>query len=506
MGITVTIFLLYKNSPKKNTFQQQDEKIKFIVQIPTNTPEEDIIYMYNYQTEGIKEHKMEKIDNYKYTISFSQDEIENTNGFYHYRYGRNGWNFIPSEYLEPNTNDYFWTQLGRKISFPEKGHIQEDIVQRWRWFPEGELKNQDISYLITESDFPERINKIEFKSGQVIQDLYIRGFEDFFNSTAKHMKERGYKWAVLAPPWQWLEQNPLPKIGNSLELGISDASPNYPNDEIFLAHIKAFKDEGLKVAISPQDCCISINTKNKNKEWWEEYYSEIERFLVHHAKIAEQGRADAFYYAVSGADTSNQEESWVKELEDKRWPEIFDSIRREFSGEIGQGVWVFNLEGKNDIIPQADYITWGDELDFFYFMADGELSPKENPTDAELKIGAERILDGAKSLHEKYGKPIWVQTSYFSISKSWQGGHFENPGIPGEGEPEEAYSQGLEFSGIDQARTVNAYFEALSERPWIVGYNQFGYWHWEMPRLPDWSVRGKEAEDIWEEWNRIIYS
>ncbi len=62
-----------------------------------------------------------------------------------------------------------------------------------------------------------------------------------------------------------------------------------------------------------------------------------------------------------------------------------------------------------------------------------------------------------------------------------------------------------EFNTEDHARTVNAYFQAIAERPWVIGYFHFGYTHWEYPLAADMSIRGKPAEDIWREWNGVVY-
>ena len=58
-----------------------------------------------------------------------------------------------------------------------------------------------------------------------------------------------------------------------------------------------------------------------------------------------------------------------------------------------------------------------------------------------------------------------------------------------------------EYSGEDQTRLVDAYFEAVNQRPWIVGMFEFGYPFWDLPLLGGSEIRAKPAEDVWRKWN-----
>ena len=429
-------------------------------------------------------------------MTLSKRELTPNFGTVRYRYSRNGYSYITAEYLEPDTNDFFWTEKGRSVSF-EPGNTQEDTVARWRWFPEGDLPTEDISGLGPIGQFPARIDNIRFRSGQGIQDLYIDAFDDFFRSTAEHIKKVGYEWAVFYPAWQWDDNGVLPRVI------YYPVSPNY-SDEKLLEQMEAFRDVGIKLILGPQVCCTPIQHEGRSKEWWEEYFNEVERFLIHHAKLAEEVGADAFFADFADIGVTRSEEDEIMQLEQEAWSRIWTRVRELYSGEIGQMVWNFGVVKFDDITPGADFITWADQLDFFYVQSEGEITPSMNPADSELLAGVERELDAAKQLYDRHGKPVIVQTAYPSSLGSWRGFEFRPLGSGcGESDPENDCFE--IFSEIDQARVVDAHFQAISERPWIIGYFHFGYWHWEMPLLPDWSTRGKAAEDLWKEWNDVIY-
>jgi hypothetical protein len=250
-----------------------------------------------------------------------------------------------------------------------------------------------------------------------------------------------------------------------------------------------------------------INYENKSIDWWRQYFTEIERFLIHYAKIASETGLEALFADITIGNTILENQQRELELfEQQRWAEIWDSIREVYDGEIGQMIWNLGVVKFSSTSPAADFVVWGDKLDFFYIQSEGEITSIENPNDEKLKIGVERELDAVKSFYNLYNKPIIIQTAYHSIKDCWRGFEYTQLGNSGCGESDPEDSCKFSFSGYDQARIINIFFKSIKDKPWIIGYIHFGYWQYEMPLLPDWSIRGKAAEDVWEKWNNIIYN
>ncbi len=482
----------------------------FIVNVPENTPNGDIInILYNIPDPTGKypfitiEKQMEKIDEFTYSVDLDLEEIDVWGeDLFEYIYNRNAWTDSTTEFLplEPEDRDpenqFEYRNAKRRVEFKER-EIIEDTVLRWRWFPEGSVKY--TSNIVPQGEFKPRIDGELFRSGQGIQDLYIKGFEKFYNSTAEHMAEMGYRWVAFYPPWQWIDDNP-PKTGNGLELGLTE-DPNYPSDEALKEQIKAYRSKGLKIFLAPQICCNSIDTEDRSSEWWENYMDEVERFNVHHAKIAEDAGAEMYQLHVPVVDKEKIPNY------NERMREMVSEIRKVYSEEIGIQIWSFlwQVEKPEATIPEAESIPWASDFDIIFYSAEGELSPKDNPKEEELKEGAGHILDLSKEFYDKYDTPIVVTIAPFSIKHAWKGPSFYNKGkIPSESEAEDAW-EFHSYSAEDQARVDNAYLEAAAERPWVIGMMHFGYWQWEMPMLPGWSVREKQAEDVWRKWNDKIY-
>ncbi len=465
--------------------------LTFEVTVPKNTPPEDVIYIYTNDQKG---KRMEKIGPYSHRVALTKEQIGPLarGDTVRYRYTRNEANFWTAEYLEPDTNDHFWTQLGRTTRFVP-GTVKRDVVSRWRWFPSESVPIVRTTKLTPTGTFRPRIGGQAWRSGQILEDLFVEGFRDHFATTAAHLKKLGYRWVEIDPPWQWTEKNGWPRVANL----VAD-NPNYPDDETLLTEIRAFKAAGLNVMLGPQLCCTGLSTQNRSGAWWDAYFAETTKFLGQMARLAERADADAIHYAVSN--------DYNKSDADQRWRAVFRAVQKNFSGDVGEMLWNFGST-PGEIIPDADYITWGDELDYFYIAIDTPLARGDSPTDAELKEGAERMLDGVKQLYDRYQKPVFVRTAYNNVRQSWQGNaYYDISSIPWVSDPEQKLAKSkYAFGPHDQARVIQAYFRAIAERPWVVGYAQFGYTHWEYPLAADLSVRGKPAEDLWRKWNEFIY-
>ncbi len=467
--------------------QKPGEAMTFSVTIPANTLPGDTVQLY-----AQKGYEMARTGNRTFSVTLPRAELSpNEDGTIRYRYTRNGYDFHTAEFLEPDTNDYFWTQRGRSTTF-RAGAVQNDTIARWRWFPPDGTPIVRTTALEPAGTFLPRERGL-FRSGQIIEDLYVPAFHPFLNSTAAHLAAAGYTWVELDPPLQWAEADGLPKVVNRI-----NDSPNYPDDQALIDEITAYKQHGLKVMLGPQLCCTELSTQNRSKEWWDAYFRETTAFLTHMAEVGESAHADAIHYAV-GHDYGEPDYA-------ERWSSVFREVRKHFSGEVGEMLWNFGSE-PGAIIPDADYITWGAELDYFYIAIDTPISLEDAPTDADLEAGAARMLDGAEQLHKRYGKPIFVRTTYFSVKQTWKGNSFYSIGsVPWISSEERELAEGPYALGTeDLARVVNAYFRAIAARPWVIGYAQFGYSHWENPLVPALSVRGKPAEDLWSKWNAKIY-
>jgi hypothetical protein len=493
------------------------ETMAFEVKVPSNTPEEDLIFLrYWHPTPpvGVSEVtnaiQMERVAPFTYRVEVKLEDFKGRDAGYtgiEYRYVRaDWWDMSTAEVLTAEEADFWvhdvsnWGDRYRQVAF-DPGKIQKDVIKRWRWFPRDGIPVENTSDIVAEGTFLQRVNGIEFRSGQGIQDLYLPSYDNYFDSLAQRLKEKNYTWAAVYPPWDWIREDPLPLVGNPIDYGRED--PSYPDEKLIL-QIRALKKAGLKILLAPQICCTSIGTQNRSEEWKAVYLDEVEKFLVHFALIAQQTGSDAFLFEpyIIPSDRSEEE----------RIDKMLRSVKEVYSGEVGTKVSPFILDFTDEptykvagIIPGIADLSWGNSVDFILYPSEGRISSLDNPTKEQLVEGVGILLDVVKPVYDAFGKPVIVQTSEPSIKGSWKYKPFLLGGfIPGEGEEETGWEL-HEYSGEDQARIVDAYFEAIRQRPWIIGLIQFGYEHWDLPLLGNWSVRAKPAEDVWVKWNNLIY-
>lgn len=490
------------DSPRETDGAEVDG-LRFEVTVPDNTQPADRIFVILFRPNGVIPHEMERVDESVFRRSFELSYLEqgedNGEAVVHYRYDRNGQGVNTMEYLVDDRGDEIFPtadRLGRTAPF-RAGVVQRDTVSQWRWMPPDGTPVPIESEISPTSPWSPRVSGESFRLGQYMQDLYSPWYDAHFQSSARRLTDRGHNWVALSPPWQWVDDDP-PQLGNALALGIP-GHPNYPDDEKLIEHIRAFDSAGLEVHLEPQICCIGIDRSNRSASWWQTYADEVEAFLVHHAQVAERAGATSFGFEPFGLHNSNHPES------EKRIDEMLAAVSTSFSGELTTKVMIFIVDGENrGIIPEAEAFSWGDGIDYFILATDAKVVESSDPTDAELKEGAGAVLDQAKVLYEQYDKPMMVDLRYKVVAESWRGSPFYHTGeIPGAGDPMDAYVDHA-YSGEDQARTVNGYMAAIADRPWVVGYFHFGYWHWDMPLLPDWSVSGKPAEDVLRKWGERI--
>lgn len=476
--------------------------ITFVVTVPKNTPSGDAIYMENHQSNGIRAYRMKKAGSWTYRISFSPNELSRgTDGRYHYRYVRNRAGFHGAEHIAPDDFAYREKHLGRSIPFSQvlAGGVQRDTIRRLRWFPHGNQPIKRRTALEPSGPILPRVNNTPFRSGQGIIDYWTPEFDPFVKPTARHLKSLGYGWAAIFPPWQWIKQDPLPVAGNERELGLGE-SPNYPNDAKLLGHLRAFRRAGLKVHLAPQLCCTTISTKDRSQAWWWQYFSEVERFILHHARLAQKARVDSFM-----VDLFDAQQSGLPDLQ-SRIDGLVRKVREVYKGELGTIMWIGGETPETaSIYPSVNELTMVKDIDFYMAITTASISTSEAPTDEELKVGTGKVLDVVKELYETTGKPTIILLQSYGVQKAWKGdAYIRQKPIPGAGD-NAARKKFHRFSSADQARTVHAYFEALRDRPWITGLWHFGYEFWEYPLLPDWSIRGEPAEDVFRKWNRVAY-
>ncbi len=462
----------------------------FRVTVPENTPPEDRVVLW---LEGNTPIEMTREGPRTFTANVPDSTRQQPDGtpLVVYRYTRDGFDFPGAEYLEPDTNDYFWTSYGRSTTYVPGG-VQEDQVERWRWFPaDGTAIVTDDPSLTTEA-VTARTQGEPLHFGAYMADLFEPAFQVMFAPTAQRLQSLGFDSALLSPPWQVAQTDPLPVIENQI-----DDHPNYPDDMLAL-QIDTLVAQGISVIVQPQVHPKLADSQGRDSAWWDAWFEQVTAMHLHHAEIAEAHGALLYSFYPEGMHTGG-----VIPDADQRWRTFIAAIRSVFSGQVGVNVWEFSgQDGTSYLIPDISEITFLDAVDFISFQTAGQLADSPSPSDDELLADVGEQTAVVLAAAREQGIPVWLEPAYAAVQQSWRGTTFYSVNLQNavyDGEDEWQMGR-YALSGTDQARVMHAYARFAAQTPEVAGLLPFGYWPLSFPLAPDFSVRDKPAEGVLSRW------
>ncbi len=226
--------------------------------------------------------------------------------------------------------------------------------------------------------------------------------------------------------------------------------PGAENDEsvIFLAHTAC--DLNMYAMLKPHIYLGRSgwpgDIKMSDPDDWKLFFKDYYDWISHYAMIAEMYRIPILCIGNElAAATVGHEKEWI---------DMVKKIRSFYDGKITYGP---NWSG------EFEKLTFWKYFDFIGLSEYYPLSEKENPTDSDLKNGAEDIMKRIGAVSEKYNKKII----------------FTEVGFRDSGRPWKTASEGSGRDSVNyrnQARCYEALFEAAHNKSWLAGM----YW-WKWP-------------------------
>jgi hypothetical protein len=248
------------------------------------------------------------------------------------------------------------------------------------------------------------------------------------------------------------------------------------NDESIIHAVMTARRLGFAVMIKPHIWVRGgwpgdVNMATERD--WDLFFGYYWNWIRHYAVLARMYDVEILCLGVelSGATIGHE----------SRWQEIARGVRWIYGGPITYAAnWGEELEGVS---------FWG-AFDFigvnFYYP----LSQRTNPTDADLRVGADRALDRVDGVSLAFGKPvILTEVGFTSTPAPWVEPYERDRGAPAD--------------ELSQARCYQAICDALSERSTCAGV----YW-WKWPSdlshggagHTGYTPNGKTAEEVFENW------
>ncbi|MEL6730334.1 MAG: hypothetical protein AAFP83_04285 [Bacteroidota bacterium] len=184
----------------------------------------------------------------------------------------------------------------------------------------------------------------------------------------------------------------------------------------------------------------------QNEADWNQFFIYYRRWIMHYALLAAIHDFDHFCIGVEFTNAT------LKHPE--QWRKMANDVRHIYAGYV---TYAANWG------EEAEKIAFADALDYVGVNCYYPLSDKDNPTDAELDAGVQRIMEKMTELAARIEKPlVFTEVGFRSVKACWKNPHEEPNGAPASEE--------------DQARCYQAMFKGLEGQSWFKGM----YW-WKWP-------------------------
>jgi hypothetical protein len=452
----------------------------FRVMVPESTPDLDAIVLH---VEG-ETFLMNRVGSAHYEIEIDTTGYE-TGRPLRYGYSRGG-------FLAPGGEGGEYKILGNvgnRTFVPGKQIDANDTVTEWKWFPTQPIEDPIITSLATSSQVSERE---EFWAGPLLVDFWNPNFTLQYDSTIAHLKDVGYEWVALAPPWDYQSVDPPVISGENVKV------PAWPDEEL-RKEIRAFKSAGFKVYLQPQVCCTSFNVSGRSDGWWDAWYIEYENFVRFHAQMAREEGVDAF--SVSGMPDSLPGARYAPSFAEERWDRIFETAK-ESGAPVGFGYHVLPPGDSPQLLWPQEATAFYDNVDFIALGMWNPVSDEQFPTQDEIDAGYDLVFREIDYNHNVSMKPIVLsQIAYFSeIGASQEKGPEEFPTW------EDPAIHVDRYDAKTQAMIYESLMRHVAERAYIKGGFAFGYYYLDAPLNIDSDIRAKPAEKIFADWIKRISS
>ena len=212
----------------------------------------------------------------------------------------------------------------------------------------------------------------------------------------------------------------------------------------------------------------------QSDEDWEMFFEYYENWISHYAVLAELFEIDIFCIGTELTQATLKHE--------ERWVDLANRIRSIYSGQL---VYASNWG------QEYENLKFWDAFDYIGLNSYYPLSDKENPTETELREGAQKVVERIHSVQKRFNKPLLLtEIGFPSTEKPWMSPWEENRQHPPNTE--------------HQALCYQIMIETLASEKWLAGI----YW-WKWPSFLErggenhrdrFTPNGKPAEHVVSKW------
>ncbi len=235
-------------------------------------------------------------------------------------------------------------------------------------------------------------------------------------------------------------------------------------DDAVIAAIAQTHRKGWRVLLKPQiwlrdgwPGSIDFDTA----EDWDAFHEYYHTWMMHYARLAAAHEVEALCIGTELTQATLRHPEF--------WRKLITDVRAVYPGIVTYAAnWGEEFEG----------ITFWSELDALGLNGYYPLSPKPDPTDAELLEGAQAWMRMADASAATADKPLWLtEIGYRSVTQAWQNPH--------------AGVDGRASDTLAQARCYAALFQAAAESEHLEGI-----FIWKWPSYLGYGI-GDNVHPVW---------
>jgi hypothetical protein len=473
----------------------QNSPITFEVQVPSNTPTNEVVSIqYNLGYGWLEAVPMWPLESpmeeklWRYTLYGPL----NVTDIFHYRYCRAGMCGNADDVSTIGSNP-----IGRTVSTSLYPQTILDQVISWNWLPE-EISPATIP------NVPVRSRGQTFIAGIAFQDNFHPSWAPRMFDAINDVKNTNANWLILHPTWTYTRNSPP----------VLDIVP--PQDMLYsdiVNTITLARSQELKLALFPnpnfdQEYGDWWMKSPRDFPWWVVWFEQYEKFILHNAEIANRYGVEALILggtwiqpALPNGLLKNGVPSKVPEDAQMRWSALLDGVRQRFEGAV---FWASPFPGEIDKLP-----AFINDFDGIYLLWSAPLASSPDAGFDKLRAAAGTLIDNTVlPLIQTTNKPIIIAAEYPSADGGITGCLSVRDESCVQLSTLNPYNlDALEITQdlSEQVDAYNALLAVINERDWIAGFVSEGYY----PPLPlldkSSSIHGKPASGtLWYWYPRML--
>jgi len=458
--------------------------ILFEVNVPADTPVEDMIYIQFNPFSWTEPIPMWKNGNNRWAYKLYGPL--NIVGTFTYRYCRNAQCGSADDASTAGENAH-----GNNVRSTIAAQNIKDTVRQWAW-PQGEQSS------LVQTDIPARGST--FVAGVEFQQYYNPSLPVFTPLALQNIHALGGNWAMLDPSWTYANNNPIvfaQQIGKD------------PFRKDITESVAYARSLNLNVALFPQpkfavDANQFWTSAPRDSAWWDSWFNHYRAFAVNFADMATSADAQAIIIggdwiapALPNGTLADGTPSGVPADAEARWQAVLAEIRQHYRGLV-----FFALPYTNtDITPPVNLLK---ETDGWYLLWFAKLSDQTKPDKASMAAEVSRLFDeNIFPIQSQVNKPLIIGLSYPSSTYSATGCIPSSSSSCLNWTALNRPNADLTTVSLDLQQQFDIYdviFNAINARTWVSGFVSRGYYPPVALQDKSASVHGKPAADLLWFW------